>query len=344
MCTLALPVATGFGASQPSGRGDTRTCGSPSAAGERTVLVDGASVPLYLPSGRHPGGVPLVFLLHGSGSSGGAELHNPDVNGHTIEDLADRNGFAVVAPNGAIPFNPAPGISGFAWNIPGVPLVGTTIYPPADTRNDVQFLSHVIDRVASVACVDRSRVYATGTSGGGRMASQLACDLPNRIAAVGPVSGVRFPLASDTPGKTISCAVGRSFPVVALDGVNDPINVFSVTPPADQSALPAKISPPVPGSSWTYSAEAAVDRWVVNNGCKVTPAVTAVTPNIDRISYTRCRSGADVVLYKFKNSGHNTPGYATPSALLGILNPTNTELNGYQLAWDFMSHYRLSSR
>ena len=71
--------------------------------------------------------------------------------------------------------------------------MGTTTYPPAGTRDDVQFLSHAIDVAGSVVCVDTKRVYATGVSGGGRMASQLACDLPDRIAAIAPISGVRSP-------------------------------------------------------------------------------------------------------------------------------------------------------
>ncbi len=339
-CTLALPMATGAAATpkQPDDTG--RWCAS-SPAGEVTVQVDGAAVPVYLPARQGRKKTPLVFLLHGSGSSGSTELHSPDAKGRTIEDIAQANGFAVVAPNGAIPFNPAPGISGYAWNIPGVPLVGTTTYPAPGTRNDVKFLSHVIDAVAGLGCIDRSRVYSTGTSGGGRMSSQLACDLSDRIAAIAPVSGVRYPLASDTPGKTITCATRRAVPIIAIDGVLDPINVFSATPPADQAALPAKISAPVAGSSWTYSAEEAVNRWVIHNGCKAAPVVKAITPSIDRITYRNCRSGAEVQLVKLVDSGHGTPGYATPAALLGYINPTNTERNGYQLAWNFLSRYSL---
>ena len=342
-CTLALPMATGAAAT-PKQTGDAgRWCAS-SPAGEVTVQVDGAAVPVYLPARQGKKRTPLVFLLHGSGSSGSTELRSPDAKGRTIKDIAQANGFAVAAPNGAIPFNPAPGISGYAWNIPGVPLVGTTTYPAPGTRNDVKFLSHVIDAVAKLGCIDRGRVYSTGTSGGGRMSSQLACDLSNKIAAIAPVSGVRYPLASDTPGKTITCATRRAVPIIAINGVLDPINVFAATPPADQAALPAKINAPVPGSSWTYSAEEAVNRWVIHNGCKAAPMTKAITPSIDRITYRNCRSGAEVQLVTLKDSGHGTPGYATPASLLGYINPTNTERNGYQLAWNFLSRYSLNHR
>src|SRR4051794_15632436 len=194
----------------PAAANGVPACAS-TVAGDRTITVDGAAVPIYLPAGTHPGRIPLVLDLHGSSSSGLQQI-----NGDGIRAIADREGFAVAAPNGAVPFSPAPGFVGFAWNIPGVPLVGTTIYPPAGTRDDVQFLGHTIDAVASVACIDLKRVYATGASGGGRMASQLACDLSDRIAAIAPISGVRFPQASDTPPRTVTCSPGRAVPVIAI--------------------------------------------------------------------------------------------------------------------------------
>lgn len=319
----------------PSSAG-AAACDSTAAPGDQTITVDGASVPLYLPVGYGERPVPLVLDLHGSSSSG---LQSMAADG--IRAVADANGFAVIAPNGAIPFNPSPGFSGWAWNIPGVPLVGTTVYPPAGTRDDIAFLSHAIDAVADVACIDARRVYATGVSGGGRMASQLACDLSDRIAAIAPISGVRYPQASDTPPYTVDCNPERPVPVIAIHGVWDPVNGFADTPPPEASTLPAAIGTPIAGSSWSYSAETAVDRWAANNGCRTErPKVTAVTANIDEIAYRGCHRNADVVLFKVKNSGHMSPGHGSP-ALAGFLNPTNTEVDGTVVAWEFLSRYRL---
>ncbi len=239
-----------------------------------------------------------------------------------------------------MPFSPAPGFSGFAWNIPGVPLVGTTTYPPAGTRDDIQFVSHVIDGMQAASCIDAKRVYATGVSGGGRMASQLACDLSDRIAAIAPISGVRFPLWFDTPGKTVTCAPKRAVPVLAIHGVWDPVNAFAATPPPEAATLPAKINPPVAGSSWSYSAENAIVRWALFDTCFGLPRVKAVTPNIDLITFRNCRGGSEVALMKVKNSGHASPGHGNP-ALDFLLNPTNNEVDGTQVAWDFVSRFHL---
>src|SRR6478672_4093536 len=93
------------------------SCSSSGVPGDQTITVDGASVPLYLPAGYSGGRIPLVLDLHGSSSSGLQQIA-----GDGIRAIADREQFAVVAPNGAVPFSPAPGFVGFAWNIPGVPL------------------------------------------------------------------------------------------------------------------------------------------------------------------------------------------------------------------------------
>ncbi len=312
-----------------------QSCRPTLSPGDHTLVVDGTDVLVHLPATTNGNKVPLVLDLHGSSSSGAQQMA-----GDGIRAIADREGFAVAAPDGAVPFSPAPGFVGYAWNIRGVPLVGTTVYPPPGTRDDIQFVSHVIDALQSATCIDAKRVYATGTSGGGRMASQLACDLPDRIAAIAPISGVRFPLASDTPPNTVTCTPGRAVPVMAIHGVWDPVNAFAATPPPEASSLPAAILPPVAGSSWSYSAEVAVARWAANNGCKPQPVTKALTANIDVVSYRACHGHADVVLFKVKNNGHLSPGHPIP-AYEFLLNPTNTEVDGTQVAWDFLSRHHL---
>jgi poly(3-hydroxybutyrate) depolymerase len=190
---------------EANGDGGSGQCRRPMTPGLYTVDVVQAGVhrpfQLWIPASYKGKPIPLLFWLHGSGTTGEQAMATADPNGRPIfQDHADATGYAVAAPSGAIPFNPAPGISGFAWNIPGVPLVGTTIYPPASTLDDVAYIGLAIDAVAQTICLDERRVYASGASGGGRMASQLACDLSDRIAAIAPVMGLRAPRISDSAG------------------------------------------------------------------------------------------------------------------------------------------------
>ena len=95
--------------------------------------------------------------------------------------------------------------------------------PVQDNRaDDVAYVRDVIAHVAARVCTDETRVYATGFSGGGRMSSLLGCQLGSRIAAIAPVSGLRF------PGP---CS-GRPVPVLTFHGLADPQNPTTDTPQA----------------------------------------------------------------------------------------------------------------
>lgn len=318
------------------GGGHGGHCDLPVSPGLHTVDVvqQGVHRPLQLwvPSGYADREVPLLFWLHGSGTTGAQAMGTVGSDGQRLFPAdADEHGYAVATPTGAVPFNPAPGFSGFAWNIPGVPLVGSTIYPPAGTLDDVAYIGLAIDAIAATMCIDQRRVYASGASGGGRMASQLGCDLADRIAAIAPVMGVRFPLASDTPGRTVECVPSRRVPVLAIHGRLDPVNVFADDDPRI-----------VAGSSWTYGAPEALSRWAASNGCNSNNVRReTVAPHVDLVTYRGCHSGADVAMYDIADGGHTVPGTPVVPSLVPIVGPTNQELNTPDAIWEFVSHFKL---
>lgn len=149
----------------PAGRSAVRLASEP---GERTYL-------LHVPAsydGRTP--LPVVLDLHGSGVSPEVELA---ISG--LDRASERRGFVVVLPVGGARL--ADGR--ITWNVPRDP----------SAPDDVAFVAQVLDAVEERLCVDAARVYATGFSGGARMASELACALPERLAAIGAVAGIRPP-------------------------------------------------------------------------------------------------------------------------------------------------------
>lgn len=333
---VAIEAGAEGGRDGSPGPGVSRSCRKPLAPGLYSVDVVQAGVhrpfQLWVPAGYRGRPVPLLFWLHGSGTTGEQAMASADPAGRPLfPDDADEHGYAVVAPSGAIPFNPAPGISGFAWNIPGVPLVGTTVYPPATTLDDIAYIGLVIDAAADTICIDESRVYASGASGGGRMASQLACDLSDRIAAIAPVMGVRAPQTSDTPGFTVECEPSRPVPILAIHGRLDPVNVFA----DDDPRL-------VPGSSWTYGVPEAMRRWADLNECAVQePWRFRVHEHVDFVKYFGCRAGAHVALYDVADGGHTVPGSAVIPFLVPLIGPTNQELDTPNAIWSFVSRHRL---
>ena len=262
--------------------------GLPNAAAQeatpaiRQFDVPGASpVAVYRPASVKQGTpAPLVFLLHGSSGEGTSTL-----SGSSLKAAADKHGFIIAAPTGAIRL-----ATGFAWNIPGVVTVGGKA-PGADDRDDVKYLLSIVDLLVKQGDIDRARVYVTGISGGGRMASWLGCVASTRFAAIAPVVGLRAgtPLASDpTRPDPDSCRPESPLPIIAFAGNKDTTN-------------------PIEGGGakyWQYSMHAAVARWAALNGCPHAPGTTRISSQVYQERYDGCRDGAVVTAYVTEGGSH----------------------------------------
>ncbi len=133
-----------------------------------------------------------------------------------IEKSADRHSFLAVAPQGSCRWTAD--TSGMS---PASPVLGG----PDDER----FSTDLLDDLAARGCAERHQVLATGYSGGGRMVSQYACDHPDRVSAVAPVSGLRAGTpATDDSGATVpasgTCTPKQPVPVLTFHGTADPVN------------------------------------------------------------------------------------------------------------------------
>ncbi len=168
-----------------------------------TVMVDGRArtVIAYVPAGVGSREMPLVFNLHGSGATAADQRQASG-----MDRAADAHGFIAAYPQAAIALG-----AGFAWNVRGQPLAGGAPVPP-DAADDTAFIAAAIVAIERRQAVDHQRIYAAGMSGGGRMTSQLACELSTALAAVAPVAGLRFPEP---------CPRQRAVPIVAFHGTAD---------------------------------------------------------------------------------------------------------------------------
>ncbi|MFK8022838.1 MAG: hypothetical protein AB8G26_02635, partial [Ilumatobacter sp.] len=79
-------------------------------------------------------------------------------------------------------------------------------------KNDVAFVNDLLDLMIEDYCVDETRVYSTGMSGGGLFTSQLVCEMPDRIAAAASVAAISF---------HDSCDPAQSVPFIAIHGTED---------------------------------------------------------------------------------------------------------------------------
>lgn len=245
---------------------------APPGSTQRIAIGEtGRDMLVHLPKGLKPGRpAPLLFVLHGSGGDGANILKRS-----ALSETADRHGFIVAAPDGGIPVK-----QGFVWNIPGVPTVTGKVPGPEDA-DDVAFLKAAIDWLVAERCVDSSRVYASGLSGGGRMTSWLGCVAADRFAAIAPVVGLRAgnPLASDkTRPDPATCKPVRPMPVIAFAGDKDTTN------PIEGGGSPY----------WQYPMAAAERRWAELNHCRLAPAKRTITASVYEERYTNCRARAEV--------------------------------------------------
>ena len=331
--TVAL-VAAGvvIGAAPPAAaQRDDGPCLRPDVGGDTQVGVEFAgttySVLVYVPEGlRETRRVPLVLNLHGSQANGPIQM---DVSG--LRAVADDEGFIVAAPTGAIPLPPPvqpPDPNGhWAWNVPGVPTTAGQL-PPATARNDVRFLTRVIDVLSEELCTDSRRTYVTGHSGGGRMASALGCRVADRIAAIAPNAGLRAgrPDPDDvTVPEVEDCRPDRPLPVLTFHGQEDVVN-------------------PYPGNGdlrWGYAVPLAVQTWARLNRCRRGPLAATVSEHVTRFSYTRCRRGVEVDFYRVSNGGHTWPGSSGPPHGPGLV---SQEIHASRIMWQFFEDFRLPRR
>jgi polyhydroxybutyrate depolymerase len=193
--------------------------------------------------------LPLVLDLHGSGGTAEGQAGTS-----RFEALAASAGFAVATLQA--------GTEGNRWN---VPVTG-------DRPDDVQYVSDVIDHVAARVCTDRTRVYATGFSGGARMSSLLACRLNDRIAAVAPMAGLRWP----------GPCPGRAIPVLTFHGLADPQNTYD-------GHVESR------GQEWLESVPDALAGWARHNRCRGEPVLDDPPGPLSTLSYSGCRGEVRLV-------------------------------------------------
>lgn len=273
--------------------------------------------------------IPVVIGFHG----GGGQKENVNKvscpegksdNPKCLYNLADREGFAVVAPNGTSYFllrtfnatNSGQGTGGFACTSPSA---------CNNNIDDVGYFRDLLSDLDRVINVDKSRVFLTGISNGAAMTHRLACEMADRVAAIAPIAGEnQFSAVND-------CTPSRPVPVMEFHGTDDPFWAYGTE--TDDIDLN--------GQGKAFSVPHSIAGWVSRNGCDPTPT-TVVIPDSDssdgstvtRESYSQCQAGADVILYKLNGGGHTWPDgwqyFSEP-----IVGNTNRDINANELMWEF---------
>jgi polyhydroxybutyrate depolymerase len=228
-----------------------------------TLDHDGATrtYRLHVPEGIEDHSVPLLVALHGGGGSG-----DQFASSSRWDAVADAEGFVVVYPNGSggIP----------TWN------AGQCCGAAArDDVDDVGFIGELIDELSATLPIDPSRVVLTGHSNGSTMSYRLACEMADRIVAIGvqsaplthqpcapaePVSLLHVHGAKDTnvpiDGGEGSGISGLNWPPVA-QGVDTIAAADGCSPSPDVASADGTTH-----STWTGCDDSEVEMIVVTDG------------------------------------------------------------------------------
>ncbi len=252
--------------------------------------------------------VPVVFDLHGSNSFPKAQLAQSG-----WADVAKENGFIVVAPQG--------GLDGklpdtHAWNVPGV--------TPGNGPDDVEYLSEAIAQVKSRFCVDDTRLYASGYSGGGRMLSQYICNGNRDFTAAGFVMSLRAGYPVQVQGKWLpdpkTCNPAQPVSIIAFWGVKDNTNPFA------GGGKPY----------WQYSGQMALNRWAELDGCTGTETVVKGV-KVTSASFERCKGGTRIVSYTIAGQTHDWPARDIGFSLAAASDKNAEPMYAAKRMWTFFN-------
>jgi polyhydroxybutyrate depolymerase len=258
---------------------------------------------LYVPESYNASTpTPLVIVIHGFAQW---PAHQAQV---TIwNDLADKEGFIVVYPSGtSFPKR---------WRANG------DIMGSGSLSIDVQFISDLIDQLQQQYTIDPARIYANGLSNGGGMSYLLACELSDRIAAIGSVAGAYlYPMDECTPERPV--------PLIVFHGTADPVVPF-LGGPSHSFDVPF---PNIP--TW-------VKKYAMLNQCVPTPEIFPSSGNdISEMRYSGCSQGAEVIFYIIAGGGHSWPGgNPIPAWIVGR---TSQSISATNLMWEFFKVHPLA--
>jgi polyhydroxybutyrate depolymerase len=254
---------------------------------------------------------PVVLSLHGFASNA-----QPQEELTGWSDLADREGFLVVYPEGtSFPLR---------WN-------ASSIFNAADV-DDVKFIRDVVADLSRIVAVDADRIYVNGMSNGGFMSHRLACEAADLVAAIGMVSAS----ATDPPH---GCTPSRPVPVIAFNGTDDPL--VSYEGRSAEGSLPDWLIGLL-NLSRAHAVLPAVDVWTADwaerDGCSMVPEFIPASGDASGTRYAGCWGDAEVILYTIDGGGHTWPG-GKPLPLVG---KTSTDVDATATMWAFFTAHSLS--
>ena len=238
----------------------------------------------YLPAGLSKA-APLVVVLHGCMQSAAGYDH-----GSGWSQLAEQDGFALLYPEQQRANNPN---LCFNW------------FVPEDSRRDsgeALSIRQMIETMIETHDLDPKRVFVTGLSAGGAMASIMLATYPEVFAGGAIIAGLPFGCAGSIPeafdrmrGHGLQPAAAATALIRAASAHKGPWPTISVWHGTrDQTVLPA-------------NADAIIAQWRGVHGLPATPSREETVDGQTRRIWSDADGAARIEAFSIAGMGHGTP-------------------------------------
>jgi polyhydroxybutyrate depolymerase len=234
---------------------------------------------IYLPKNL-PNNAPLVFAFHGY--TGNAQDMMTDFG---MNEIADKNGFAVCYPQGLIDQK-----GNSFWQ------VGYSFHK-VQRVNDVKFICSLASVLQKQYKLSKQHTYITGISNGGDLCNMLICKTSGVFKAAAPLLGCIMKVIYD------SCGHSKPFPVLLLNGLKDETTYWAGDMKDEQGYGPY------------LPSKAMFDFHLAKNECTISTKDTLMgnaqikDDFIVREKHKNNSTANQVWIYTVQNGGHSIPKY-----------------------------------
>ena len=272
----------------------------------------------YAPGGL-PAGSPLVVVLHGCTQT--AEGY---ANAGGWLDLADRCGFAVLAPEQVGKNNPN---RCFNW------------FAPQDVRRgqgEAASIRAMIAAAVRLYSLDADRVFVTGLSAGGAMTMAMLAAYPEVFAAGAVIAGLPYG-AADNVSQAMMAMQGHY-------AATDTALGEALRGAARQPARTPRLSiwhGDADGVVRPSNAEAIASQWAVAHGLAAEPAEVRTVPGRRHDVWRSAEGEVVMELHRLDGLAHGVPLATLGAGGLGTPAPYMLE-RGISSTWEIASFWGIA--
>lgn len=245
---------------------------------------------------------PLMFNFHGFTKNAAYQMYLSE-----MQTIADTANFIIVYPEGTLLLGAVSHWSVGSWT-------------DISNADDIGFINTTIDSLVKNYNIDSNRIYSCGYSNGGYFSFELACQISEKIAAIGSVSGSMSKETYD------ACNPSHPTPIITINGTEDGEVSYDGGNPIRSKSL-ANVN-----SYWANfnntTSTVVINLPDIKKYYLTFSNQQTVNTSVELITYSNGKNCTSIEHYKVIKGKHTWPGKWG-----------NMDIKASKLIWDFVSKY-----